>query len=81
MHRYLLIDIYNTAIAEIEHITRARNRLIHFGKIPDGVDLKEMTMFIRLTEQLPAIVLGLEPSNALNSFDHLQKFLQGKKAR
>ena len=47
---------------------------LHFGPIPDNVDLEEMKMFIRLTEQLMAIVLGLEPSNALNSFDHLQNF-------
>jgi len=81
LHRYLLVEINNVARAEIKRITKARNRLIHFGPIPDNVDLEEMQMFIRLTEQLMAIVLGLEPSNALNSFDHLQNFLKGKKSR
>lgn len=81
LHRYLRIEINAAARTEIRRITKARNRLIHFGPIPDNVDLEEMTMFIRLTEQLMAIALNLEPSNALNSFDHLEKFLQGKKTR
>ena len=42
----------------------------------DNTDYKEMEMFIRLTEQLMAIILGLQPSNAFNSTEKLQIFLK-----
>jgi len=79
LHYYFGQRITDFARGRIKRLTKARNRLVHFGPIPENVDLKEIEMFIRLTEQLMAIVLGLEPSNALNSFDHLQSFLRGEK--
>lgn len=78
LNRYLLIKIDSSARAEVKRITRARNRLVHYGEIPDNVDLDEMIMFIRLTEQIMAIVLGLQPSNAFNSIEHLHKLLKIK---
>jgi hypothetical protein len=78
LNKYLLVKIDDPARSEIKRITKARNRLIHFGKKPDNVDLDEMIMFIRLTEQIIAIVLELQPSNAFNSIDHLHTFLKGK---
>lgn len=78
LYHYFRQDINDFARGRIKRLTKARNRLVHFGPIPENVDLNEIEMFIRLTEQLMAIVLGLEPSNALNSFDHLQNFLKGK---
>lgn len=79
LNKYLLIKIDDGARTEIKRITRARNRLVHFGERPDNVDLDEMTMFIRLTEQIMAIVLGLQPSNAFNSVERLQEFLKGQR--
>ncbi|MCK4828400.1 hypothetical protein KA005_72390 [bacterium] len=79
LHHYFRQDINDFARRRIRRLTKARNRLVHFGPIPENVDFDEIEMFIRLTEQLIAIVLGLEPSNVLNSFDHLQNFLRGKK--
>lgn len=77
--KYLLIKLNTAAKEEIKRIARARNRIIHFGMIPQNVDIAEMTMFIRLTEQIMAIILNLEPSNAFNSFERLQEFLKGRK--
>ena len=79
LYHYFGQDINDFARGRIKRITKARNRLVHFGPIPENVDLNEIEMFIRLTEQLMSIVLGLEPSNALNSFDRLQNFLKRKK--
>ena len=40
-----------------------------------------MEMFIRLTEQLIAIILELSPSNIFNSFEDLDNFLSEKKKK
>lgn len=76
LNKYLLVSIDDVARGEIKRIARARNRLVHFGPIPENVDYEEMEMFIRLTEQIVAIVLRLEPSNAFNSLDRLKEFLK-----
>jgi len=80
LHYYFGQKINDFARGRIKRLTKARNRLVHFGPIPENVDIEEIKMFIRLTEQLMSIVLGLEPSNALNSFDQLQNFLKGKES-
>lgn len=79
LNKYLLVSLNDDARREIKRLTRARNRLAHFGKKPDNVELDELTMVVRLTEQIMAIVLGLKPSNAFNSIEQLQRFLEGKK--
>lgn len=81
LYYYFGQEISDFARGRIKRLSKTRNRLVHFGPIPENVDLKEIEMFIRLTEQLMAIVLGLEPSNVLNSFDHLQNFLKGEKTK
>lgn len=76
LNKYFLVEIDEAAKEEIKRITKARNRIIHYGIIPDNVDLGEMEMFIRLTEQIMAIVFKLQPSNAFNSFEKLENFLK-----
>lgn len=71
LNNYFHIDINDKARKEIKRITRARNRLIHFGIRPDDFDLKEMELVIRLTEQLISTTLKLQPSNAFNSFEKI----------
>jgi len=78
-YKYLLVKIDEKERKEIKRITGARNRLIHYGKIPNNVDNKEMVLFVRLTEQIMAIILGLQPSNVFNSTESLQDFLKKKK--
>jgi len=78
LHYYFGQEINDFARGRIRRLSKARNRLVHFGPIPENVSFGEIEMFIRLTEQLMAIVFGLDPSNALNSFDRLQSFLKGK---
>lgn len=79
LNEYFLKNIDDTARKNIQKINKTRNRLIHFGKKTEQIDYKEMEMFIRLTEQLIAIILELSPSNIFNSFEALDNFLSGKK--
>lgn len=61
---------------EIRRIVNARNKLLHFGKRPEDVDLKEMELFIRATECLVCKILGVEPSNVFNTNERLAAFLR-----
>jgi len=79
LNEYFLKNIDDTARKNIQKISKTRNRLIHFGKKTEQIDYKEMEMFIRLTEQLIAIILELSPSNIFNSFEALDSFLTCKK--
>lgn len=74
LNEYFLKNIDNTARKNIKKINKTRNRIIHFGKKTKQVDYKEMEMFIRLTEQLIAIILELSPSNIFNSFEGIDIF-------
>ncbi len=79
LNEYFLKNIDDTARKNIQKINKTRNRLIHFGKKTEQIDYKEMEMFIRLTEQLMAIILELTPSNIFNSLEELDSFLKGHK--
>lgn len=79
LNEYFLKNIDDTSRKNIQRINKTRNRLIHFGKKTEQIDYKEMEMFIRLTEQLIAIILELSPSNIFNSFEALDNFLACKK--
>ena len=79
LKEYFLKNIDETARKNIQKINKTRNRLIHFGKKTEQIDHEEMEMFIRLTEQLIAIILELSPSNIFNSFEKLDDFLKGRK--
>jgi len=76
LEKYFQISISATAREEIKRIKKARHALSHFGKIPTPVDIKEMELFIRLTEQVIAVILGLTPSNTFNSREGLDAFLK-----
>lgn len=61
---------------EIRRIVNARNKLVHFGKKPEDVDLKDMELFIRATECLVCKIFELEPSNVFNTNERLAQFLK-----
>jgi hypothetical protein len=77
LDQYFLVKIDNKAKQEISRLAKTRNRIVHYGKIAN-TDSKEMELFIRLTEQLVALILGLQPSNIFNTAEKLQEFLKGK---
>jgi len=79
LSEYFLKNIDNTARKNIQKINKTRNRIVHFGKKTEQVDYGEMEMFIRLTEQLVAIILELSPSNIFNSFERIDTFLKNCK--
>lgn len=78
LEKYLLKKLDGDARANIRRINAARNRLVHYGKKTEDIDSDDMDLFIRLTEQVMAIVLELAPSNAFNSFERLDTFLEVK---
>lgn len=79
LKKYFEANINNTARAAIKRLTRARNRLVHFGVMPDDVLIAEMRMFVRLTERIMAMALGLEPADPLNTLGALNSFLSGER--
>ncbi|MDD3940620.1 MAG: hypothetical protein PHQ01_03570 [Candidatus Pacebacteria bacterium] len=78
LNEYFIVNLDEKAKKEIGRLAKTRNRIIHYGIKTEDVDFNEMEMFIRLTEQLIAIILGLQPSNAFNSIEKLKHFLNGK---
>ena len=75
LYKYFGKIIDDFARSNIKRLVRARNRLMHFGTLSEAVDIEEMQMFIRLTEQIMSMILNLQPSNVLNSIDSLESFL------
>ncbi|KXK27295.1 MAG: hypothetical protein TR69_WS6001000169 [candidate division WS6 bacterium OLB20] len=78
---YFLVNYFGLVLnsdsrAEIRRIVNARNKLVHFGKRPKDLDLKEMELFIRATECLVCKILELEPSNVFNTNERLAEFLK-----
>ena len=55
-----------------------RNKLVHFGRVPEGSSVDDAKLFIRLTEFIIAKILGLEPSNVFNTIKELEDFLKRK---
>jgi hypothetical protein len=64
----------------IKTLSEIRNRLIHFGKFPERDAVHDdAVLFVRLTEFVVAEILGLTPSNAFNTTEKLEKFLNNIK--
>ena len=76
--KYFHKTIDKAAWEGINKLTLCRNRLVHFGKRKEGIEGNELVLFIRITEQLVATILGLKPSDVFNSLSNLSKFLKGE---
>ena len=76
LNKYLLITINNATRKAIKKMAKARNKIIHYGTIPDNIDLKELNTMVGLTEQIIAIILGLKPSNIFNSMESLERLIE-----
>lgn len=61
-------------------LAEIRNRLIHFGRLPDGAVAKHTVLLVDLTEHLIAKALGLAPKDPHDSLRKLEQFLDGKPA-
>lgn len=73
-------EIDGTTRKHIEWLSKIRNRLIHFGRFPEGDSINQhAVLFIQLTEFIIAKVLGLLPSNLYNTIENLEVFLSAKK--
>ena len=65
----------------IETLSTIRNKLVHFGRFPDkDTVVNDAVLFIRLTEQIVARILGLPPSDVFNTMEKLEEFLQQNNA-
>lgn len=76
---YGVLEVIDEGIrTRIRSLSRIRNRLVHIGRFPDHSNVyQDAVLFIRLTEWILSTILHLEPSNALNTRERLQEFLQG----
>lgn len=81
LNKYFLKKIDKKEADMIAKLKNSRNRVVHFGKKTEKVSYQDFEMFIRLTEQLVAIILNLKPSNAFNSTEKLEKFLSDEKKK
>ena len=76
LNKYFDITLDSKARENIRSLVNARNRLLHFGKTSISIKTPEMKMFIWITDQIMAMILGLIPDNTLNSQESLKEFLE-----
>jgi len=75
-HYDIVNQIDSHSRARLSSLSAIRHRLVHFGRFPAEPNaLEDALLFIALTEWVLARVLGLQPSNALNTQESLQEFL------
>ena len=63
----------------IERFVQIRNRLVHSERFPDNDSHDEAELFIRVTEQIIARILGLKGSDIMGTLYKLDTFLSGEK--
>jgi hypothetical protein len=69
-------DVSEADRTRIEALANLRNSLVHLGRFPDrGAVQDDAVLFTRLTEFVIARILGLAPSNVLNTMEGLERFL------
>lgn len=81
MIEYALLDEISIADRKrIKDLSQIRNRLIHYGRFPqkDSV-ISDAQLFIRLTEFVISKILGLTPSNVLNTIERLEEYFNNSK--
>ena len=72
----LLVQVDDRSRSRLGFLSTIRHRLVHFGRFPDEENVRQdALLFIRLTEWIVAMTLDLQPSNALNTQEDLEKFL------
>ena len=72
----VLENIDERARSRVISLARVRNRLVHYGRFPGRSNVYEDAhLFVQLTEWVLATILQLQPSNALNTQERLQEFL------
>lgn len=70
-------DIDEKSKNRIRTLAEIRNRLVHFGKLPERDSVYEdAVLFVLMTEFVIAKILGLDPSNVFNTTEKLEKFLR-----
>lgn len=73
-----ILESYFGAKVESHHLTRmvrARNRVVHFGRIPDDFDIQEMRVFVRATDFLIAKILDLNAHGFWTTPDAIAKLM------
>jgi hypothetical protein len=83
---YLLVEYaFKDEISDVDRkriasLAEIRNRLVHFGRFPNrGTVYDEAVLFTKLTEFIIAKILGLAPSNVLNTMEAMEEFLSSKR--
>ncbi len=76
LKEYFNINLRSESHRELTRINKARNSLVHFGRITNNTNYKEIDLFIRMTEFLVAKTLKLNPSNVFNTNEKMYDFLR-----
>lgn len=74
-------DVDEKSKNRIKTLAEIRNRLVHFGKLPERDSVyDDAVLFVRITEFVIAKILGLDPSDVFSTTERLEKFLSKVKA-
>lgn len=74
-------EIDDVSRKRIESLAEIRNKLVHFGRLPErDAAFEDAILFIRLTEFIIAKTLGLWPSDVYGTVEKLEAFLQRQEA-
>jgi hypothetical protein len=78
---YKLLPIIDAASrSRIETLASIRNRIIHYGRFPEGDNVAhDATLFLLLTELVILKALNMEPTDVFNTMEKLEDFLKTKK--
>jgi hypothetical protein len=75
--RYRLLEkVEDYKKGRLRVFSRIRNNLVHQGAFIDEDTIDNARLFIEVTENVIARILGLEPSNVFNTQEHFQGFLE-----
>lgn len=79
---YLLVNYFEISQSQVtpekiqKYFAKPRNAVAHFGKLPSKLSRRDAQLFIELTEQLVAKILGLKPKNTMNTNEKLRNLFR-----
>lgn len=75
LDKYFAITLNNKSRERVKLLVKARNRMVHYGKMHPSVSIEDMKTFIQVTDQIIAEILGLTPKSTLGSLGKFRVFL------
>jgi len=63
---------------KLKELVKMRNLLVHDGRLPSEDSQEVADIFVRLTEMILAVILGLSPSNVFSAEERFDRFLNNQ---